>query len=309
MSTGSETFAALGTTAQVVVTDRRRLSSAVAMLHALVTEVDLACSRFRLDSEITWLHASAGAACAVSPLLYAALDVAMSAAERTDGLVDPTVGDAVRRLGYDRDFADLVLDDPRAVPSGIPAPGWWRVQLDPATLRVVVPRGVSVDLGATAKAFAADRGASSIARATGCGVMVNLGGDLAVAGDPPVGGWRITVGDDHAATDPTHDPTVTVRSGGLATSSTTCRTWRRAGRTLHHIVDPRTGESPVPLWRTVSVAAVSCVDANAAATAAIVLGASAPDWLAERNLPARLVHEDGHVHPVAGWPAERRVAS
>jgi len=307
MSTG--TFAALGTTAQVVVTDRRHLSSAVALLHGLLTEVDLACSRFRLDSEIMRLHEAAGAGREVSPLLFAALDVAMSAAARTDGLVDPTVGDAVRRLGYDRDFADLAPEDPEPAPPGIPAPGWWRVQLDPATRRVVLPRGVSVDLGATAKAFAADRGAARIARQTGCGVLVNLGGDLAVAGEPPAGGWRITVGDDHAATDPRHDPTVTVRSGGLATSSTTCRTWRRAGRTLHHIVDPRTGETPTPVWRTVSVAAASCVDANTATTAAIVLGVSARDWLAERNLPARLVDHEGHVDTVGGWPVERRVAS
>jgi thiamine biosynthesis lipoprotein len=309
VSTGSASFHALGTTAQVAVTDRVRLPAAVELLRARLVEFDLACSRFRPDSEITRLHRADGAARAVSPLLFAALDVAVSAAEQTGGLVDPTVGHAMRALGYDRDFAAIAPDDPAPAASGTPAPGWWRVRLDATTRHVVLPRGVRLDLGATAKAFAADRCAEEIARETGCGVFVNLGGDLAVAGDPPAGGWRITVGDDHANTDPTRDPTVTVRSGGLATSSTTCRTWRRAGRTLHHIVDPRTGEPPEPLWRTVSVAATSCVDANTAATAAIVLGAAAPDWLAGRRLPARLVDIAGRVHTVAGWPEDERLAS
>lgn len=303
MNIGGEAFAALGTTAQVVVTDRGHLPAAVALLRTLLVDIDLACSRFRPDSEITRLHRAAGASTEVSPLLFAALEVALSAAGRSDGLVDPTVGAAVRRLGYDRDFGAVAPDDPTPVPCGVPAPGWWRVRLDPVAREVVLPRGVSLDLGATAKAYAADRGAEEIARETGCGVMVNLGGDLAVAGEPPSDGWRITVGDDHTATDPTRDPTVIVRAGGLATSSTTRRTWRRAGRVLHHIVDPGTGEPPESAWRTVSVAAASCVDANTAATAGIVLGAAARDWLAERRLPARLVDSGGHVVTVAGWPA------
>jgi thiamine biosynthesis lipoprotein len=302
-------FAALGTTAQVVVTDRRSLPGAVALLRARLAELDLAASRFRPDSEISRLHRTAGTATEVTPLLLAALEVALAAAERTGGLVDPTVGHAVRRLGYDRDFAAIAADDPAPAAPGTPAPGWWRVRLDPASRRVVLPRGVSLDLGATAKAFAADRCAAEIARETGRGVLVNLGGDLAAAGDPPAGGWRIVVGDDHAATDPARDPTVTIHAGGLATSSTTRRTWRRAGRTLHHIVDPRTGDVPDAVWRTVSVAAASCVDANTAATAAIVLGAAAPAWLAERRLPARLVDPDGRVVTVAGWPVDGELAA
>ena len=172
-----------------------------------------------------------------------------------------------------------------------------------------MPRGVRLDLGATAKACAADRAAADLARETGCGVFVNLGGDLAVAGEPPAGGWRVVVGDDHAATDATRDPTVTVHAGGLATSSTTRRAWRRAGRTVHHIVDPRTGDVPDPLWRTVSVAAPSCVYANTAATASIVLGGAAPAWLTARGLPARLVDVHGQVETVAGWPAAQVLAS
>ena len=302
MSTAGMSFRALGTTAQVVVTDGRHLTAAVALLRERLAELDAACSRFRADSEISRLHERAGAAVEVGPLLCAALEVALTAAERTGGLVDPTVGAAVSDLGYDQDFAAVAPSSALSV-RGTPAPGWWRVRLDPVARRVVLPRGVRLDLGATAKALAADRAAVELAAETGGGVFVNLGGDLAVAGAPPAGGWRVAVGDDHATADPSRDPVVTVRRGGLATSSTTCRTWRRAGRTVHHIVDPRTGDVPDPVWRTVSVAAPSCVDANTAATAAIVLGADAPGWLATRGLPARLVGVHGRVETVAGWPS------
>ncbi|GAB1516865.1 FAD:protein FMN transferase [Actinophytocola sp. KF-1] len=310
MKTATASFAAIGTTAQVVVTDPRRLPEAERTLRVRLAELDAACSRFRDDSEIALLHRRAGAAVTVGSLLFDALDVALGAAARTGGLVDPTVAQAVCLLGYDRDFAAVDADDPAPAPPGRAAPGWWRIGLDRATRRVVLPRGVCLDLGATAKAFAADRVAVELAEDLGCGVLVNLGGDLTSAGDPPAGGWRISVGDDHRTTDPERDQTVAVHGGGLATSSTTGRKWRRGGRTVHHIVDPRTGTVPAPVWRTVSVAAASCVAANTASTAAIVLGPAAPTWLAERALPARLVATDGTVTAVGGWPAaERRAAS
>jgi thiamine biosynthesis lipoprotein len=296
------TFPALGTTAVLLVTEASALARAERLLRADLDALDLACSRFRADSEVRRLPA--GRPARVSPLLREALHAALRTAEATGGLVDPTVGGAVARLGYDRDFAEVPADGPEA-PAGTPAPGWWRVRL--AGDRVVVPRGVSLDLGASAKAFAADRAAGRIAEACGCGVLVSLGGDLAVAGRSPDGGWLVSVGDDHRRDDP-GDQVVAVSSGGLATSTVACRAWRRGGRTLHHIVDPRTGEVPEPVWRTVSVAGASCLAANAASTAAIVLGAGATRWLLARRLPARLVGVDGRVSVVAGWPEPDSVA-
>jgi FAD:protein FMN transferase len=305
--TATTSFPALGTTAQVVVTEPARLARAADALRAQLDEFDAACSRFRADSEISRLHEVAGTYAPVGPLLFDALEVALRAAERTGGLVDPTVGHAVRDLGYDRDFA-LVEPDGPPVSAGR-APGWWRVMTDTATRRVLLPVGVGLDLGATAKAFAADRAAAGLARDLGCGVLVNLGGDMAIAGPAPDGGWRVTVGEDHAVTDPARDPVVAIGWGGLATSSTTRRRWRRGGRTVHHIVDPRTGDLPAAVWRTVSVAARDCVAANTATTAAIVLGQDAPGWLAERGLPARLVGVDGTVRVTGGWPSDvERVA-
>ncbi len=300
--TARTTFPTLGTTAVVVVTEPDRLAVAEDAVRRTVAEIDATCSRFRADSEITRLHAQAGTAAPLSDLLARALRAALRAAEVTDGIVDPTVGDAVRDLGYDRDFAAVDRDGERPAPRPRPAPGWWRVRLDPSEHWVLLPRGVALDLGATAKALASDLAAARAATATGCGVLVSLGGDLAVAGPAPAGGWRIAIGDDHETAEDDPATTVTVRTGGLATSSTTRRTWRRAGRTLHHIVDPRTGDVPEPVWRTVSVTATSCVDANTASTASIVLGAAAVDWLAARRLPARLVAVDGAVTTVAGWP-------
>jgi thiamine biosynthesis lipoprotein len=182
----------------------------------------------------------------------------------------------------------------------LPAPGWRCVALDGRRLRL--PTGVRLDLGATAKAVAADRITERIVASTGCGVLVSLGGDLAVAGQAPDGGWAIGVGADHEHPGP-DDPVVCVAAGGLATSSTTRRRWRQGGVLRHHIVDPRTGANPPGLWRAVSVCAASCLHANTASTAAVLLGEAAPAWLERHGLPARLVNVRGAVRTVGGWPA------
>ena len=136
-------------------------------------------------------------------------------------------------------------------------------------------------------------------------MLVSVGGDVRAAGPAPDGGWRLGIGDDHEQALAEPDLTVTITGGGLATSGTTRRTWRRAGRTVHHIVDPHTGDVPAALWRTVTVAAATCVDANIATTASIVMGDAAPAWLTERRLPARLVTGAGEITNTAGWPAEQ----
>jgi thiamine biosynthesis lipoprotein len=301
-------FRALGTTVDLLVTDPDQLLVAELILRSELRAMDEACSRFRTDSEVSRLRHRSGAI-TISPLLAEALRVALRAAALTGGRVDPTVGQAVEQLGYDRDFDDIDRHSAVPVLPHGPVPGWRQVLLDTARHQLVLPHGMLLDLGATAKALAADRAATTAALATGCGVLVGLGGDLATAGQPPCGGWRVTVGEDHAHTDPERDPVLGIVSGGLATSSTTLRTWSRAGRRLHHIVDPRTGDIPAPAWRTVSVTAATCVDANTASTAAIVLGHAAVDWLADRGLPARLVAVDGTVRTVAGWPDDQRTAA
>jgi thiamine biosynthesis lipoprotein len=296
-------FPALGTTAVVAATDDTMLATAGAVVVAEIAAVDVACSRFRPDSDLMAVNGAHGRPVAVSPLFADALGVALRAAEITGGLVDPTVGAALRVVGYDRDFAMVSKHGGTLVARVERVPGWQTVQVDARARTVVVPNGVQLDLGATAKAWCADRAARTAAEATGAGILVSLGGDVATAGAPPAGGWIVLVADDHAASVDAPGATMSVASGGLATSSTTVRRWRRGGVQLHHVIDPGTGWPAAGPWRTVTVAAASCLDANVAATAAIVLGAEAIAWLDARRLPSRLVSDDGSISYVAGWPA------
>jgi thiamine biosynthesis lipoprotein len=255
-----------------------------------------------------------------------ALQAGLRAAWLTEGAVDPTLGDALILAGYSRDFSKLEhapaealarngvralhQDDLAASPSCRPivgprrASGWKLIELehDPPTVRI--PAGVRLDLGATAKALAADRAATAVHAAAGIGVLVSLGGDIATAGRPYAGGWAIHVTDDHRAGPGAPGQTVSIASGGLATSSITARRWLHDGRVMHHILDPATGEPVQSVWRTASVAASSCVDANIASTAALVQGHSALGWLEELRLPARLVGVTGEVHATGGWPED-----
>jgi thiamine biosynthesis lipoprotein len=304
---GQHTANALGTFATLLVADPDALDAARDLLTAELAAIDAACSRFRPDSELSRACAVGGHPVPVSPLFAEALSVALTAAELTGGDVDPTCGRALAGLGYDRDFAAARQDTGSPCQPPVPGGGWREIVLDTDRQQVTVPDGVLLDLGATAKALAADRAAAAITAATGCGVLVNLGGDISVAGEPPEGGWLVGVADD-ATFDTTTasvktSQVIVIRDGGLATSSVLGRAWQRGGTQLHHIIDPRTGTPANSCWRTVSVAAGSCVDANVASTAAIVRGERAVAWLEGLRLPARLVRHDGGVVTVADWPA------
>jgi thiamine biosynthesis lipoprotein len=263
---------ALGTTAVVRVTRHRHLKQAMRILREELLRIDRAASNFRPDSELSRLLKTPGSAVVVSDDLARAVRVALTAANITDGLVDPTLG---------------------------ARPGWREVEATAWTVRV--PPGATFDLGATGKALAADRAAAAIGSAIeGDGVMVSLGGDIATAGQAPLGGWLIYVTDDHRSSTTAPGQMVTIDTGALATSGTTVR----RDHSGHHIIDPRTRAPAVTPWRTVSVTAATCVDANTASTAAVVLGTAAPDWLAEHGLAARLVDNRGCVTTVGGWPQQ-----
>jgi thiamine biosynthesis lipoprotein ApbE len=304
----SVTFPALGTTATLVVTSPGDLTGARDRLNDALADIDRAASRFRDDSELSEVNRAEGQPVAVGPVFLDALDTAIRAARLTDGAVDPTIGAAMRLLGYDRDFAAVARTGEPLTCVVTRVPGWRTVEIDRLAGTVRVPEGVELDLGATAKAFAADRAAASIADTIEGGVLVSLGGDVAVGGITPEDGWPVRVTDDHASGPDTPGQTIAMFTGGLATSSTTVRHWRRGDDTLHHIVDPRTGRPAPSPWRTVSVAASTCVDANISSTAAVVRGEDAPGWLSERGLAARLVGIDGHVIHLGGWPADEEAS-
>jgi thiamine biosynthesis lipoprotein len=311
-STAFAGWQALGMIVQLVVTAPDKITEARRLLSEDLAELDRTCSRFRLDSEVVAIgrvpaDASGLVSTTISPLLAEAIAVALRAASLTDGDVDPTVGAALSALGYDRDFAHVPPVGPALPVSVRVIPGWRSIALDLEAHQLMMPAGVQLDLGATVKGWAADRSAARIADKLGCGVLISLGGDTAVAGEPPAGGWRIRVQDVTGMPDAEPEGPVAViaiRDGGLATSSTSARRWSRGGNVLHHIIDPRTGMPAAPVWRTVSVAAATCADANTAATASIIRGWQAPAWLTSLRLPSRLVEMNGAVHTIAGWPAD-----
>ena len=299
----SVSFGALGSTAVVAVADPDALGPARVKVEDVVRRFDEACSRFREDSELTALNASSGAPLRVSPLLLEAVEAALRAARVTGGDVDPTVGEALIALGYDRDF-DAIGQGGAATVRIASVPGWQTVQVDRAAGTVCTARGVVLELGATAKALAADHAAAAGSASAECGVLVSLGGDISIAGHPPDEGWRIRVTDDHRSDATAPGQWITLRTGGLATSSTTVRRWETDGGSAHHLLDPATGRPVASPWRTASVTAATCLDANIASTAAIIRGDRATEWLESQRLPSRLVRDDGTVLHLAGWPAE-----
>ncbi len=293
---------ALGTTAQVITTTADLLARALPIVDRELEALDLVASRFRRDSELSRLNRSPGRGRELSPRLAELVALALEGASLTGGLVDPTVGRALRTSGYDRDF-DLLAEGQaigQVLEPPSPCPGWRQLHLHGRWLSWDSP--VELDLGATAKAWCADRCARAIHDVTSAPTLVSLGGDLAVAGREPATGWVVRVADDHEAGARAPGQTVRLVAPGLATSSTVRRRWQQAGEERHHLIDPRTGRAAPVIWRTASVSAPSCTLANVFSTAAVVAGGEAAALLAKARLPARLVSAGGKVAHLGGWP-------
>jgi FAD:protein FMN transferase len=302
------TWTTWGTYVRLATSPPSALAEAVRIAEAVLGEVDLACSRFRADSELVAANARAGRPVQVGPLLAAAMSVAIEAARETDGLVDPTLGQALVAVGYDRDLA--LLPAAAADPAGVPRPArtgaWGEIGLEPGPggAMLTVPADCALDLGATGKAWAGDLVARAVADETGADVVLSLGGDVAVVGSTS---WPVAVSELADSSD--EAVVVQLGAGGLATSTTRARRWVRGGLPRHHLLDPRTGEPTNGRWRTVTAYGRSAVAANTASTAAIVLGDDAWGWLVARDVAARLVALDGTVHRTPGWPAESAPAA
>ncbi len=299
---------AWGLEVSVVVAESADSTRAARIVREVMAEVDGACSRFRPDSELSRLSEQLPFGVSVSPLLAQLVASALDAAEQTGGDVDPTLGLDLIALGYDRDFSHVAgtarAEGPHdgSMHGGVSVvterrPGWTRVVLDDDVL--TVPADLLLDLGATAKALAADRAATRVASDLGVGALVSMGGDIATAGDVVSPGWEILVQD--LPTDPSERVTLTAGSG-IATSSTQKRRWQKDGRALHHILDPRRGMPADPVWRSVTVAAETCLRANMLSTASIVRGFGAVAWLEGMNVSARFVDSAGRVVTTSGWP-------
>jgi thiamine biosynthesis lipoprotein len=237
----------------------------LAAIRRLFDEWDRTFSRFRPESELNRINRDPLKVVVLSRSFAFALRSALSAAEATDGLVDPTLGRAIEAAGYDKDFSLLGADER---PPGPASRGRWRsVRLSGRLLSR--PPGTAIDLNGVVKALAVDAALELI---SGDG-LVSAGGDVAVRGGSVVG--------------LPGDGSLRLLAGGIATSGTTKRFWRRGGELQHHLIDPRTGRPAESCWDEVTVAAGSCLAADVAAKAAFLLSDDGPEWLDERGLAGR----------------------
>jgi thiamine biosynthesis lipoprotein len=263
------------------------------LVRRLMDDVALSASRFRSDSDVSRINSARGRLVPVRPLTVELVDVALDAARRTDGACDPTIGQALVAAGYDVDIDELRARSTVAAQAG-PRADWTAVRVDRELRRVGTPSALGLDLGATAKAWTADRAAELLARDLGVPALVALGGDVAVSEHGPA--WPVLVSEHEGGA----GEVIQLGRGGVATSSTTGRTWLTSRGTAHHLIDPRSGVPVTGPYRTATVLAASCVDANALSTAALVWGSEAPERLSGHA--ARLVDESGRVVTVGAWP-------
>ncbi len=239
---------------------------------------DARFSRFRIHSELNAVNATQAAVVCVSPPFAEMLDVALGAARATAGLVTPAVGAAVLAAGYDRDFDELPGDAPAVVPAVVPS---FRSVSLRGRLLVRVER-VLLDLNGVVKGKTVDD-----ALALAGGGWVSAGGDVATTVPVRVG---LPGGDS-----------ISLTGGGLATSSVARRRWRSGGLQQHHLIDPTTGRPADSPWRDVTAVAGSCVAADVAAKAALLLGPAGPAWLDRRGLAGRFVSRSGRVVLNEAW--------
>lgn len=290
-------FEVWGLTGSLHTERRDQMGLAEDRLWYWIEAFDNACNRFRTDSEISRLNAASDTQ-RVSSVFELALDGALRASHATQGLCDPTVLPALVALGYDCDYDELRtkhldLEGPPIKPLGLKA-----VSLDRQDHTVTLSPNCQLDLGASAKALVVDYVANEVA--TTGGVVVEIGGDVAVRGRGADGPWVIGVSDSLDVT--SHQPRVAMSMGGVATSSTTSRTWTVGSRLANHIIDPRTGSFAQGPYATATVSADSCLMANAFSTAALLWGDDAGYYIGQAGWSGRLVRHDGTVEFVGGWP-------
>ncbi|HEV2528733.1 MAG TPA: FAD:protein FMN transferase [Thermomicrobiales bacterium] len=291
-------FSALGTRVDVLVTRSDELEPVLEHVRQIFDLVDRTFSRFRTDSELARLDWLPGTRQSASAMFLALLDAALRAARDTGGWFDPTVRDALEAAGYDRSFEQIESEGASRRRRPVPAGRWDEITYDRDRLWVHVPEGVRLDFGGIGKGFAVDEALRTMPPVRG-GVLINAGGDLAVRGDPPVDGWRISVSE---ASHDRIEMVVALHAGALATSGLGHRTWTRDGVQLHHLIDPRTGAPASIHWRSVTVAARDCAAAEVAAKAAWLMGAAGPAWLVGRGLTGRFAATDGRVETAGSWP-------
>ncbi|MCB8968546.1 MAG: FAD:protein FMN transferase [Ardenticatenaceae bacterium] len=247
-------------------------------------------SRFRADSELSLLNGRSAQWVPVSPLLWQTLTTAISLAELTDGLFDPTLLPALEAAGYTHTFP---IAPGANGTSTAPMPGCWAdIRLDAARQAVWLPAGVRLDFGGIGKGLAAQQAVQLL---TGWGpCLIDAGGDLC-AGEAPRNwpGWPVAVTTPTGVDGDCADLfSLWLVEASLSTSGIDYRRWQHNGRSAHHIIDPRTGCPADTDLLTVTVLLRSAAQAEGIATAMLVQGQEASTaWLEQRNIPAVLVNQ------------------
>ncbi len=287
----------MGTTAQIRLVDGS--PELLDRGHARLAALEQRWSRFLGDSELSHLNRSTGVPVVVSPETYQLVSHAIDAWRLTDGSFDPTVGATMAACGYDRPLKSIDRSAP--VDSGHyrPAPGPDAVVLHPYASAVEVPEGTQLDLGGIAKGAAADLVAAELLADGAAGCLVNVGGDIAVAGTPPrPEGWQITL--DCPGSDTTMQ--IGIRQGAICTSTRIQRTWGASGTPPeHHLRDPRSGAPLYAGLASVTVVASRAVQGEVLTKAIFAAGPEQGRAIAERSqVTGVLVTDSGTVTPMPG---------
>jgi thiamine biosynthesis lipoprotein len=306
MSGADVSFRAMGSDMRLIIEsgpDEPEPARAAAAAREFIERFEACLSRFRPRSELCALNADPRAAVPASLLMRDAVRAALSAAETTGGLVDPTLVDEIEAAGYARSregvasaslVEALAFAPARRPASPRPAARWRELEVDEAFGVIRRPPGVRFDSGGIGKGLAADLLAERLRAHRR--FVVDCGGDLRVGGaDVSVRPVEVLV--EHPLSR-VHTHSLDLDGGAVATSGLNIRVWRRAdGRFAHHLLDPATGE---PAWTGLVGATALAPTAAAAETlakAALLSGPEgAPRVLGDHG--GLVVHEDGEVEPV-----------
>ena len=268
------TFRAMGTECHVLVYGfDERVEAFADLACRRVVLLESLWSRFRDDSELSRLNEHAGRGLVEVSAETEALVRAMRVAwEATAGAFDPSVLTAITAAGYDRDFAEVIARESVHAVSA-PAPGMGGVEI--ADRMVALPAGVGLDPGAIGKGLAADIVVDEMMQAGATGVLVDLGGDIALAGSPGTDdAWRIAIRDERHRLEQTstqYQRMIVIPAGvvhaGVATSTSLTRRWAQA---RHHVIEPSTGASTDEALVQVTVTGSRAWECEVWATAALV---------------------------------------